>query len=261
MDIIFIRSLLAVVFAGISCSLIGVFLVSLKISFLGICMSHSAFLGVLVSLLVGINPVFGALAFTLFTAVILGPVSEKTKVTPETAIGIIFSGIMGTAFLLIKFIPNSGEALNYLWGSVLTINSGSVWTLGIISIITALLICVFYRQIQIVLFNKILAESFGINARLILYLILVFCGGVTTASIGSIGGLLVFSLILNPALSAWNLTFSLKKMFAVSVLFGVLACVSGLCIAWHFDLPIGASIVVVSTLLYIVSYAFSVKKI
>lgn len=260
MDIIFARSLLAVIFAGISCSLIGVLLVSLRISFLGICMSHAAFLGVLLSLILGINPVFGAIGATFLTSFCLGPISEKTKVTPETAIGIVFSGIMGIAFLVIKFTDNTQEAMSYLWGSILTISDENVLLLLITSVLAVLLISVFYRQIQIVLFSRDLAVSLGINAKLILYMILIFCGLITASSIGSIGGLLVFSLILNPALSAYNLTFSLKKMFFISSLFGVGACVLGLAAAWYWDLPIGACVVVISTVLYIISLIFSVKK-
>lgn len=260
MDITFIRSLLAVIFAGVSCSLMGVLLVSLRISFLGICMSHAAFLGVLISLLIGINPLIGAFVLVVITSGILGPISEKNKVTPETAIGIIFSGIIGIAFLLIKFIPNSQDAMNYLWGSILTITDGNVLVLALISLVSAILICLFYKQIQIVLFSKSLAISMGIKAKVILYAILLCSGIITAASIGSIGGLLVFALILNPALSAYNLTFSLKKMFGISVLFGVGACVLGLITAWYADLPIGACVVVISTVFYIISLMFSVKK-
>ncbi|MBQ7256772.1 MAG: metal ABC transporter permease [Abditibacteriota bacterium] len=260
MDILLIRSYLAIIFAGLSCSLIGVLLVTLNVSFLGICMSHAAFLGVLVSLILGINPFIGALVCTSLTAGIIGPIADKSKITPETSIGIMFSAVMGLAFIFMKFLPNSTMATDYLWGSVLTLSNFDVLFLGILALVICLILTVFGRQITIVLFDRVLATSFGINAKLIFYTILICCGLVTTASIGSIGGLLVFSLILNPAVSAYQLTFSIKKMFILAALFGVGACVIGLSLAWWLDLPVGATTVVTSTVLYVISLFFSVKR-
>ena len=260
MDVLLIRSYLAIIFAGFSCSIIGVLLITLNISFLGICMSHAAFLGVLISLLLGINPIIGAVVVTTLTASIIGPIADKSKITPETSIGIMFSAVMGLALVLIKYLPNNTEATDYLWGSVLTLSNFNVLFLGILAILIGVIILIFKRQITIVLFDRVLATSFGINAKLIFYLIIICCGLVTTASIGSIGGLLVFSLILNPAVSAYQLTYSLKKMFILSVLFGVGASIIGLSLAWWWDLPVGATTVVTSTILYIISLVFSIKK-
>lgn len=259
-DTSFLRALVAVIFAGISCSLIGVLLMSLRISFLGVCMSHSAFLGVLIGLLIGINPILSAFILTLLSASILGPISDKGKLSPETAIGILFSSTLGVAFIIMKFIPNSNDALSYLWGSVLTVSNMNIIILIIISLLTILLIIIFYKQIVIVLFDRTLASSFGIKSKMIFYSIIITCGLITTASISSIGGLLVFSLILNPAVSAYQLTYSMKKLFWLSVLFGVLSNILGLFIAWHFDLPVSATIVICSTIIYVISVIFSIKR-
>lgn len=259
MDEVLLRALLTMVLVGISCSLIGSLLVCLKISFLGICMSHTAFLGVLISLLLGINPLIGATVLTIITCGIIGPASIRSKVSPETIIGIIFSSLMGIAFIIMKYIPNSSDALNYLWGSILTITKENIIILSIISIIFILLLIFFYKQISIVLFDRTLATSLGIKGTLIFYLILIGCGLVTSTSIGAIGGLLVFSLILNPAVSAYQLTYSLMKMFFLSVLFGLISSIGGLFISWWLDLPVGASVVVLSTLIYVVTLIFRKK--
>lgn len=259
MDPILLRALITLIFVGISCSLIGTLLVCLKISFLGICMSHAAFLGVLISLLLGINPLIGAGVLTILTCGIIGPASIKSKVSPETIIGIIFSSLMGIAFIIMKYIPNSSDALNYLWGSILTITNQNIIILGIISLIVILLLIIYYKQISIVLFDKTLAISLGIKGTLIFYLILISCGLITSTSIGAIGGLLVFSLILNPAVSAYQLTYSLKKMFVLSGLFGLISSIGGLFISWWLDLPIGATVVVLSTLIYVITLIFRKK--
>jgi ABC-type Mn2+/Zn2+ transport system permease subunit len=81
-----------------------------------------------------------------------------------------------------------------------------------------------------------------------------------TASLRSIGGLLIFSLIMNPAAAAYQLTYSMKKMFLLSALFGVLSGWTGLAFSYFFDLPSGATIVVTSSVIFMLCALFSPKR-
>ena len=257
----FLRAALGVTLAAVSCSIVGVLLINMKLSFLGVCMSHSAFAGVLLGLLLGLNPILFAFIVTLVTAGLLGPISDRGKLAPDTAVGILFSSSLGVAFIIMNFLPvSNSEALGYLWGSVLTITNNSIWGLVVVTILVLLALIIFYRYVVIVIFDRTLARSLGVPSTAIFYGIIICCGLVTTMSLGIIGGLLVFSLILNPAAAAYQLTYSIRTMFILAVIIGILSGLLGITAAWIFDLPIGASVVISSTLFYLLSYMLSIKK-
>jgi manganese/iron transport system permease protein len=94
----------------------------------------------------------------------------------------------------------------------------------------------------------------------VFYSILFLTGATITVTLGSIGGLLIFSLILNPASAAYQLTYSLKRMFLYSAGFGVFSCWIGLLLSYLFNLPSGATIVIVSSLIFLLAAVFSPKR-
>ena len=100
----------------------------------------------------------------------------------------------------------------------------------------------------------------GLPATLILYGVLFLTGATGTAALRSIGGLLIFALILNPASAAHQLTYSMKRMFLLSAVFGVLSGWIGLLVSYLFDVPSGATIVITSSVIFILAAVFSPKR-
>ncbi len=89
---------------------------------------------------------------------------------------------------------------------------------------------------------------------------MILCGFTTTASLNAIGGLLVFSLIVNPAAAAYQLTYKLKNMFIIAAVLGVASGWIGLALSWHLNLPAGALIILVSCALFVLANIFSPKR-
>jgi manganese/iron transport system permease protein len=131
--------------------------------------------------------------------------------------------------------------------------------LAAVAAAVVLLVVLFFKEIQAVIFHRELALAVGLPANLIFYAMLVLTGSAITVSLSSIGGLLIFNLILNPAAAAYQLTYSLHRMFLLSAAFGVLSTWLGLLGSYLFHFPSGATIVLVSTLIFIASAAFSPK--
>jgi manganese/iron transport system permease protein len=255
------NAILATFLGGISCSTIGVFVVLLQMPFIGVAMSHAAFAGGLLGLLLGFNPILGALVFSLATAAIIGPLADRGELSPETSLGIIFSFMLGIAFLIIGLIPSTrSEALGLLWGSVLTVTRFDILLLGIVAVVVVGLVIVFYKEVQATIFNRQIALAVGLPATVILYVILFMTGATVTVSLNSIGGLLIFSLILNPAAAAYQLTYNMKKMFLLSAVFGVVSGWAGLLLSYLFNIPSGATIVITSSVIFLIATVFSPKR-
>ena len=255
------NAILTAFLGGIACSSVGVFVVLMHMPFIGVCMSHAAFAGALLGLWLGFNPLIGAFVFSLLAAAIVGPLADRGDLSPETSVGVIFSLMLGLAFLFMGLMPGTKSgALELLWGSILTNTRSDVIILGVVAILVVGLIVVFFKEIQATIFNRGMALSVGIPATLILYGILFLTGATITATLRSIGGILIFSLILNPAAAAYQLTYSMKKMFLLSASFGVISGWMGLLFSYVFNIPSGATIVVTSSIIFLLAAVFSPKR-
>lgn len=255
------NAILAGLCGGVTCSIVGVFVVTMHLSFIGVCIAHAAFAGALFGVWLGFNPLIGALLFSLTSAGIIGPMTDRGELSPDTSIGIVFSLMLGLAFLFLGLMPGSRtEALNLFWGSILTVSHQDLVFLGAVTVITIGLVAVFYKEIQAVICHRQVALAVGIPATLIFYGLLFATGLTVTASLRSIGGLLIYSLILNPAAAAYQLTYSLKRMLLIASAFGIISCWVGLAASYFLDIPSGASIVITSCIIFGLATAFSPKR-
>jgi manganese/iron transport system permease protein len=255
------NAILAGLLGGITCSVVGVFVVTMHLSFIGVCIAHAAFAGALLGLWLGFSPLIGALLFSLVAAAVIGPVADRGELNPDTSIGIIFSLMLGLAFLFMGLMQGARtEALNLFWGSILAVGRQDIIFLAATAGVIVGLVAIFYKEIQAVICHREVALAVGIPATVIFYGLLFSTGVTITASLQSIGGLLIYCLILNPAAAAYQLTYSLKKMLLIAAAFGIVSCWAGLVASYFFDIPSGASIVITSSIIFGLATAFSPKR-
>ncbi len=255
------NAILSAFLGGIACATVGVFVVLMHMPFIGVCMSHAAFAGALLGLWLGFNPLIGAFGLSLLAAAIIGPLADRGELNPETSVGVIFSLMLGLAFLFMGLMPGTKSgALELLWGSILTNTRGDVILLGIVAALVVGLVFLFYKEVQATVFHRDMALSVGIPATFVLYGILFLTGATITATLRSIGGMLIFSLILNPAAAAYQLTYSMKRMFLLSATFGVVSGWMGLLLSYLFNIPSGATIVVTSSVIFLLAAILSPKR-
>ena len=258
-----LTSILGAILAGFTCSTMGVFVVRMNLSSIGYCMSHAAFAGAAFGLMISIDPMIGALVFSFITAFIIGPLSEKARLENNIVIGFLFSFMIALAFIFLYFIPGqvaNAKALRILWGSILSVNTNDILLLFLLSFVLIFFIIVFYKELLSVMFNRKLAESSGINTKLFYFAVLFFTGIAVSFSIRIVGGLLVFALIINPTSTAYQFLYDFKKIVIISPVIGIFSCLVGFYLSILTDFPIGASIVIVSSLIFSIAIAVSPKR-
>jgi len=255
------HAVLAGLCAGVSCGLVGVFVVTMHLSMLGICIAHAAFAGAMLGVWMGFDPILGALAFSFAAAAFVGPLADRGQLNPDSAVGIVFSLMLGLAFLFAGLTPGSkAQALGLFWGNILTVSTADLVYLIAVTAALVTLLALFFKEIQAVVCHRRVAFAVGIPATLVFYGLL-FATGVTVAvSLRTVGGLLIYSLLLNPAAAALQLTFSLRRMFVLAAVFGVFSCWIGLTGSYLWDLPTGASIVIASSFIFAAALAVSPKR-
>jgi manganese/iron transport system permease protein len=224
-------------------------------------MSHAAFAGAVTGLLLGVSPLLTAAVFCLAASLLIGPVAEHADIEPSVSLGIIFSLVLGFAFLAIGLMrgPRAG-ALNLIWGNILLVSARDLALMAGAAAAVLLFLGLFYKELQAVLYNREIARAVGIPERALFFAMLVLCGLSVTANLGTIGGLLIFSLIVNPPSAAYQLTYRLKTMYLLSALFGILSCLVGLLVSWLTDAPAGAVIIITSSAIFGLAMLFSPKR-
>lgn len=261
--VLLFTSIVGAVLAGFVCSLMGVFVVRMNLASIGYCMSHAAFAGAAFGLMVSIDPLIGAVVFSFGTALVLGPLSEKARLESNVVMGFLFSVMIALAFIFLNFIPGqaaSGAALRILWGSIFSVGYNDLMFLSLLSFVLILFIILFYKELLAVMFHRKLAEAAGINTRLFYFAVLFFTGFAVSLSLQLVGGLLVFALIVNPTSTAYQFFYDFKKIMIFSPLIGIVSCLVGFWLSLATDFPIGASIVIVSAVMFAVAIIVSPKR-
>lgn len=261
---IVLPTLLGSLLSGLLCSLMGVFVVRMNLSSLGFAMSHAAFAGAALGMAVSVlDPLCMGIVFAVATAAVLGPLSEVSRLEPNTIIGASFPVMMALGLIFIHLAPRAGVgsgALSLLWGSVLGITMADVLKLGILALVMGIVLIGFSKELLAVLLDRKLATASGIHTRFYYYLVLFLTAVTVALALRITGGLLIYALMILPASSAYQLLYDIKKVFLLAPLLGALSALGGFLLSLAADLPIGASIVLSATAIFFASITLSPKR-
>jgi zinc transport system permease protein len=244
------HAVLAILFAGVAFPLIGVFILSLNLIPLRFAMMHVALLGGAVGLFLRVDPLFLGLLFCGASSLVLGPVSEKTRVGLGTLSGYLMTLTLAIAFILFyKANIHVVQAFSILWGSILSLTLWDVVLVILVSLLILGLVVLFFKEIQAILYDREVALAVGLPERK-LYYVMVFILGLTIAvSMRMIGALLIDAFVLLPAIAANLLSRNLKQVFILSSIFGLVSGMGGLYLALVWDLPTSSTIILVASLI------------
>ncbi|MCU0961075.1 MAG: metal ABC transporter permease [Pirellulaceae bacterium] len=243
--------------AGASTGLLGSYIVGMRIPFLGICIAHAALAGAVFAALAGMTGpgLLGpALLAASVTAVLVGVVDPQTIRTDiNVVLGILFSLTMGLAFLGLGlfsvFGVSDNEVRNLLWGSITFCRWRDVWIMSGAAVVEIVFVVLFYKEMRAILFSRTHAAAAGVHVTLVWTLFLLLASLVLTVNFQMVGGLMIYSLLANPAVAATRLVRGYGPLLIVSTGLGALSGIGGLLLSAVFDLPTGAMIVILSSLL------------
>ena len=256
----FQRAIIAGVLASVACGLIGSFVVVKRITSISGGLSHAAFGGVGLGLVLGFSPWIGAVVFTLVCALILGAVYHRRPEALEPAISTLWAGGMALGILLVSLAPGpKPDLMGYLFGSILFVPSDYLWL--VLALDLALLAGLFllFKELQASVFDETFAASLGLPTALLLQLILGGCALVIVVLIRIVGIVLVIALLSVPAVVARQWAESLPRMMFGAILIGVVCTTGGLAASYAFsvisklDVPSGPLVILLAILTYGVS--------
>lgn len=255
------RSFVAAILIGSLCSLLGVFVVLKGLSFAGAGIAHGAFAGVAFAFLIGANPFMMGLLFALAMVLMVGVSSKKGNLNVDASIGILFALTMALAILFIGMMKQyNTELFSFLFGNILAVTPEDLHFMSFVFLGVVVVLLIGYRALYFWAFDEVMAEASGVLMPQVFYLFLAMLALAIVASLKVVGELLVNAFIIIPAASSFQLTYSFKRMALYSVLLGAFASVTGLILSFIYDIPSGASIVIILGLEFLVCTVLSPKK-
>ncbi|SET28542.1 zinc transport system permease protein [Natronincola peptidivorans] len=240
------RAFIAGIMVALICPSIGIFIVLRRLSMIGDTLSHVALAGVAAGMLGGFYPVYSALIFSVLAALGIEKLRKAYKDYAELSIAIVLSAGIGVATILISLGSGNAAIFGYLFGSIALVSEGDILLVVFLSLFILASILFLYRGLFYITFDEETAALSGVPVKgLNLYFIILIA--VTIAvSMRIVGILLVSSLMIVPVATSLQIAKSFKSAWLYSLVFGLIAVLTGLTTSFYADLAPGGTIVVSS---------------
>src|SRR5690554_3665190 len=240
----FQKAFLAAIFASISCGIIGSYIVSRRIVFISGGITHASFGGIGLAFFLGFNPLLGAVAFAVGSALGIQFFTRVAKVREDSSIAIFWSLGMALRIIFVFLTPGyTPNLMSYLFGNILTVSIAELWWMFILSVIVVLTFLIYYRQILYIAFDEEFARASGLPVNLFNYLTITLVALTVVLNIRVVGIILILSLLTIPQASANLFTKDFKYLLILSSIFAFVGTITGLFISYFLDIPSGATII------------------
>lgn len=245
------KAFLVGILLAIIIPLIGVIVVLKRLSMIGDALSHTSLAGVALGLLLGIEPIVGAVVVCVVAAFSIETIRRRLSRYAEISISIIMSVGIGLASVLTGFIEDGAAFNSYLFGSIVAITDTEVLMVVIVTVIVVATFLLLYKELMFITFDEQGAILAGLPVKKINFVITLLTAITVSVAARSVGALIVSSLMVIPVACAMQIANSYKKTVLYSVLFAVAFTVVGLVLSYYFNLKPGGTIVLTGVVVLI----------
>ena len=240
------HALVAAVLVSVTCGVVGTYVVINRIVFISGGISHTAFGGIGLGYLLGVNPILMAIPFSLLAALGIGVMSRKARVSEDTAIGIVWAMGMALGILFMNLRAGYAPDLHsYLFGSILTVPPSDLVVMLVLNVFILLTVVLFYREFSAISFDEEFSAVVGVPTRRLYMLLLCLVALSVVVMIRVVGIILVIALLTMPAAIGRQFTHDIKRLMVFSTVTGIILTVIGLWVSYTFDLASGPAIILI----------------
>ena len=253
------RSLVVAIVVGVICAVVGSYLMVQRLALLGDAISHSVLPGLAIAYLIGANIFLGAFIAGIISTIFINVISTRSNIKEDTAMGIVFSAFFALGITLITVVQkdNKIDLNHFLFGNILAVDSTEVRDTLIIAGIVLTVVSLLYKELLFYTFDKLGAQAVGLPVGLLDLGLMTLIGLTIVASLKAVGVVLVLSLLITPAATAYLLVTRLHLMMLFGVVIGVISSISGMYLSYYYNLPSGPAIVLVASSLFVLAFLFS----
>ena len=236
-------------------ALLGTMAVNNKMAFFSDALGHSAFTGIGLGVLLGMdNPLLATLAFGIFLGLVITKVKSANMVSSDTVISVFSSAAMALGIVILSASGGFAKYSSYLIGDILTVGQTDLITIAVVLVAAYGLWAVLYNQLLLLSVNRSLAASRGVKVMLVENIFVMMVAVAVMVSIRWVGILMINSLLILPAAAARNITSTARSYHWTATVFGLVSSVAGLGISYTFGTSAGATMVLTAAMLFFITY-------
>lgn len=259
------RAMIAVILIGIVSGVMGAFVITRGMAFLGDALAHTILPGVAVAFLAtngNRDAVFaGGVIAGVLSAVGIGFLTRDGRLKEDTAIGIVFAGALALGIGIISTAQNYTTDLTHiLIGNLLAVTNSDLRLIGVVGAAVLVLVLAFYKEFVIISFDSTLAQTLRLPAEGLRILLLVLLALTVVISLQAVGVAMVAAMLVTPAATARFFVKRMHHLMLLSALISAVGGVLGMYITWHLRIAPSAGIVLTLTALFIVTFLFAPHK-
>lgn len=236
-------------------ALLGTMAVNNKMAFFSDALGHSAFTGIGLGVLLGMeDPLLAMLAFGIFLGLVITKVKAANMVSSDTVISVFSSAAMALGIVILSASGGFAKYSSYLIGDILTVGKNDLITIAIVLVVAYALWAVLYNQLLLLSVNRSLAASRGVKVMLVENIFVMMVAVAVMVSIRWVGILMINSLLILPAAAARNIATNTRNYHWTATVFGLVSSLAGLGISYSFGTSAGATMVLTAAVLFFATY-------
>jgi zinc transport system permease protein len=253
----FQNALIGGVIVAVVCGLVGLFLILKKEAMIGDGLSHTAFGGIALGLLFGLNPILTALGVSILAVFAISYMRRKKIATSDSAIAVMLALGFSTGLIAISIAGGFNvELFSYLFGSILTIDFSDLLLVGFLSAFVLVFIGFFRRELLSMVFDEEDSRIIGIPTKHLTIIFDLIIAITIVLSIKVIGTILVVALLVIPGLCALKLNLSFKKTLLATMLFSIFSTIVGIIVSAMFNVVTAGVIVFVLVAFFLLTLVY-----
>ena len=255
----FMRNALAAgLAASVLCGIIGIYVILNKIVFISDGIAHAAFGGIGLGYFLGYDPLAFGIGSAVLTAIGIGMVSSRARVSEDTAIGVFMATGMALGIMLLTLSQGYARDLyGYLFGNILAVTVSDVLLISALTLIILALVFLLYKEFLVLSFDPVYGEAIGLPVQSLRLLLLGMVAFSVVVLIKIVGIIMVIALLTIPGAISRQHMKGLPAIMAGSVFLGIIFVTIGLFISYLLDVPSGATIILTAALTFFLSTAIS----
>jgi zinc transport system permease protein len=268
------NALLAGLLVSIACGIVGTFVVIKRIVFISGGIAHAAYggiglgyyvrYGVLPLLFAGSTaassqrpgswPLLGAVLFSLVAAVVMGLIQRRTKQRADTIIGVLWAIGMSIGIVFVDLTQGyKADLMSYLFGSILAVQRGELWTMLALDTLIIGLVALFYKELLAIAFDEAFATVRNVPVDAIYVLLLCMIALTVVMLMRVVGLIMVIAMLTIPPAIAGQFFRDVKRAMLGATALGILFIIVGLWLSYSWNLTSGATIILVAGSGYLLS--------
>jgi ABC-type Mn2+/Zn2+ transport system permease subunit len=255
------RALLGGVLAGLMCAVVGTWLVLRGMSFFGDAFVHGVVPGIAAAVVLDVSPALGAAVAAAVMVAGIEIVSRQTRLSEDTAIGLLFVGMLALGVVIISSVDSyTGSLTTILFGDALGVTQQDLVQQAILGGVVVVVSIVMYRPFLALSFNRQKAELLGMRPGRAHAVLLVLIAAAVIGSFQSVGTLLVFGLLVGPPATAALVVRTVPRMMAVAAVLSVVSVWLGLLLSYHLGTAGSATMALVPIVAFFLTLAWTTVR-